>query len=456
MQPKISTGNTLPLCLFLFFVGLFVTNTPAFAQVDPELQAKQLFEEQKYQEALPVFDDLARLYPTDPELNYYYGACLVETGQFTEQAKHALLNANGTQNSNWYLAQYYHSQRDWDNAMTKYLEFQNAASAKDFKSVNFSQLFELCQQHINPFATATTETATEPDTVQQASVLATPEIILSVPDSTETLKIEVTEPSSEIEEQKENVADSLISFPVNAQVTYLKLSQFKSDEGKESFLQARKLEKELNEKLSQSKTLRDKYELSDELAKAQLVDSILKLEQQTYQLNQQVADADQKANQLESSYWDKAGLQEIAHLQEQNQQIKDSIAKAEKPLQEVEVQPTELLIIDATDSLAMDTLTVAPEPVDEILYKIQIGAYRNTPPPYIQSLYKKLSVLRRIDQYKDENGVTVYTVGELKKYEDARQMLKQIKLEGVNNASIVAYKNKVRIPVEEAKKITEE
>lgn len=455
MQLKISRSNSLSLCVLLLTIGLSALNTGAFAQTDPEFKAKQLFEEQNYPEALPVFTDLVRLYPNDPELNYYYGACLVETGQFTEQAKTALLLSNGSPKSNWYLAQYYHAQRDWENAMTSYMAFQNNASEKDFKSVNFSQLFELCQQHINPFASSSIIKEAEADTIQQPLVAATSTVILSVPDSVENAPIKVSEPTIKQELVAELVTDSSISFPVNAQVSYLKLSQFKTNDGKESFLKARQLEKDLNQKLSRSKQLRDKYELADELEKSQLADSILKLEQQTYQLNQQLAEADQMANQLESNYWNQAGLQEITDLQTQNQQITDSIAAAEKQAQENEAEQAALLIIDATDSLAMDTLAVAPEPATEVLYKIQIGAYRNTPPPYMQSLYKKLSVLRRIDQYKDEKGVTVYTVGELKKYDDAQQMLKQIKLEGVNNATIAAYKNNVRIPIEEAKKITE-
>jgi hypothetical protein len=65
-------------------------------------------------------------------------------------------------------------------------------------------------------------------------------------------------------------------------------------------------------------------------------------------------------------------------------------------------------------------------------------------------------VIRRIDEYTDAKGVTVYTVGELKSYEDALQMQSQVRMEGVKDAVVAAYLNGKRIPVNEARKISEQ
>ena len=442
MQSKIKKPLFSRLFFYLLLCISFLYNGIANAQSDPETKAKQLFEDGKYDEALPVFEDLIRLYPSDPNLNYYYGASLIETGHFGASALKALQLAGDQEKSAWYLAQYYHANDQWSKAMKAYQEFQDNASSKELNSVSLDEMMGLCAQQINPYKMAneespadTTEIDVEPAAVPVADSVA------------------VVSDEPEVVREEQAYADRIISFPVNAQITYLKISQFKSDEARQDFLDARALEQELNEKLKTSKELRERYEASDDLVKMQLADSILQLEQDSYKLNQEIAQKDQSANLLEASYWNSAGINEIAQFRTANQQLQDSIETAKKEAQTEAMQQAEIIVVEANDSIAMDTLQTETEPVDEILYRIQIGAYRNTPPDWVQRLFKKLSVLRRIDQYTDEQGVTVYTVGELKSYEDAQQMLKQIKLEGVSTATIAAYRNNERIPVNEARKL---
>jgi hypothetical protein len=93
--------------------------------------------------------------------------------------------------------------------------------------------------------------------------------------------------------------------------------------------------------------------------------------------------------------------------------------------------------------------------IDKIIYKIQVGAYSRGVPKYIDRLFRKLSMIRKIDNYTDDHGVTVYTTGQLTNFEDALQMQAQVRQEGVKDAFIVAYKNEVRITLKEAKKLTE-
>jgi len=442
MQSKIKHFLLFNLIFHLFACTCFFYCETVQAQSDPEIKAKQLFENGQYMEALPVFEDLTRLYPSDPELNYYYGASLIESGQYSPAAQQALTIAGNQKKAYWYLARYFHSNNQWEKAMEAYQKFKDNASAKDLSSVPLDEMIKLCSQQVNPYRQADEESSgeTAEDSIQ------TIEMTTEVPE-------EVASKEAQPPKVGTDYQDSIISFPVNAQITYLKTDQFTSAKAKDDFLEARQMEQALNRKLEQSKELRDRYEIADDLTKMQLADSILQLERESYKLNQEIARKDQSANLEEAAYWNSAGINEISQFKAIIQHLRDSINAAKQQALLDAMQKEEMIVIEANDSLAMDTLQAETEPVNEIRYKIQIGAYRNTPPDWVQRLFKKLSVLRQIDQYTDDHGVTVYTVGELKSYEDAQQMLKQIKLEGVTNATIAAYKNNERISVDEARKL---
>ncbi|HSM48661.1 MAG TPA: hypothetical protein VK872_12650, partial [Draconibacterium sp.] len=91
-----------------------------------------------------------------------------------------------------------------------------------------------------------------------------------------------------------------------------------------------------------------------------------------------------------------------------------------------------------------------------ITYKIQIGAYSRGIPNNMKSVFSKISVIRKVENYTDEKGVVVYTTGNLTNYEDALVMQKQVQQEGIKDAIIAAYLNGKRIPLEQAKEIEKE
>ncbi len=90
---------------------------------------------------------------------------------------------------------------------------------------------------------------------------------------------------------------------------------------------------------------------------------------------------------------------------------------------------------------------------DQLVYKIQIGAYSRGVPAYRQRLFDKLAMIRTIESYTDEDGVVVYTTGNLSSLEDARKMQSQVQQEGMKDAKIVPYYKGKRITLEQAKKI---
>jgi len=86
-----------------------------------------------------------------------------------------------------------------------------------------------------------------------------------------------------------------------------------------------------------------------------------------------------------------------------------------------------------------------------IIYKIQIGAYSRGIPNNQKQAFNKISVIRKVENYTDANGIVVYTTGNLTNYEDAVQMQNQIRQEGIKDPIIAAYLNGKRITLEQAK-----
>lgn len=79
---------------------------PASAQ--SQEQAKRLFTAGKYAEAKPAFQKLVKRYPKNGSYNYWYGACLYETGEADKCLPYLKLAAErDVREANRYLAMYY-------------------------------------------------------------------------------------------------------------------------------------------------------------------------------------------------------------------------------------------------------------------------------------------------------------------------------------------------------------
>ncbi|MGQ7871250.1 tetratricopeptide repeat protein [Sunxiuqinia sp. sy24] len=431
--------TTAFLLLFVLNPGLF--EKTAHAQNDPEQQAKDMVENGQYTEAIPYFEDLVHLYPEDKTLNYYLGMCLVETEQPTEQAKTALQKSLGNDTpvkSLYYLAQCFHANNNFLEAINYYKQFDDEARKKEKRDTRLEELRNLCEQQINPFSAPVTAVENE----QTEEMPATPleEAIAIQPEEVEI---------------PEGLEDSLIQFQVNSTIKYLKIDQFKNASSLNAFVRAWQAEQELQGITEKTSQLRAKYNSAFADEKQEIANTILLLEKEAYTKNQEINQNYTEARLGEKDYWQKASPETIHSFSEKTQAMEDSIrqAKEAKRLQKLEAQKPIVL----PDNLVKNLIPEEPAVVNTgIVYKIQIGAYSRTPPDWVQRLFKKLSIIRRIDQYTDENGVTVYTVGELKSYQDALQMQSQVRTEGVSDAFIAAYKDGERIPLEEARQIAGE
>ena len=245
-----------------------------------------------------------------------------------------------------------------------------------------------------------------------------------------------------------------VEFKINSQITYYSPEQFKTEEGKYSYEKAREKQLELDDTLNKLETLRKQFQSARSSEERNRIgEEIIPLETGIFGIKQEATQFFIQAERAENNYWQNASEKEIEDfLAELNSYI--SINNENNNTQ----------IVSSNDNISyIDPALLfqgRPEIIrdernkpDELIYKIQIGAYSRALPANVDRLFQRLSVLRRIESYTDEKGVVVYTTGNLTNYEDAEKLRLQVRQEGVENAIIVPYYNGKRITLEEAEKI---
>jgi hypothetical protein len=253
------------------------------------------------------------------------------------------------------------------------------------------------------------------------------------------------------------MANETFVFQINSEISYLKLSHFVLNSSKQIFFQAWSREKELAQISMETDSLRKIYGHSPSEEKEKIASVILKNEEKSVALNQEIPVLFQKARDEEDRYWKSASSEDLLQFRKKIDLYRDSLASINLKKQE---QAT------AQMEAAIDTLVVFEEQMksqeqkqeasSEIIYKIQIAAYKGKIPEPANKLIKKLSVIRKVENYIDEKGVKVFTTGHLRIYNEAVTLQNQVKLEGAKNAIIAAYQNGKRITVNEARKLNNE
>ena len=127
--------------------------------------------------------------------------------------------------------------------------------------------------------------------------------------------------------------------------------------------------------------------------------------------------------------------------------------------------PERITIVDITDKSQPIENNESTKQVNEIakqnntmiidsgiVFKVQIGAFNDEVPIEIANKFLKIAK-RGIKNYKDNSGLTIYTVGNLKTYDEANVLKNEVVAESLTDAFIVAYRNGEKIPVEEARNI---
>lgn len=277
---------------------------------------------------------------------------------------------------------------------------------------------------------------------------------------TVTTEINGVEKKQVTQEVKFSIPDQLaktpINFRINSYINYLNFNDFVMNESKQLFLQAWLKEIELKRLSNQTDSLRSVYANASSWQKEEISLLILEAEKRSIALNEEIPAMYQKAREEEDQYWQSASLTEMTKFQEKMNTYKDSIRQLNGTQSEptVAIQPaiSDTLILYKTAPKADEKKAAA----EGIIYKIQIGAYKGKIPDSKNKLIKKLSVIRKVENYVDDKGVNIYTTGKLRLYQEAITMQEQIKQEGIKDAVITAYQNGKRITVDEARKLNNE
>ncbi|MDA3929042.1 MAG: hypothetical protein PF541_08785 [Prolixibacteraceae bacterium] len=461
-----------------------------------EEQAKKLFADENYSEALPLYQELNLMYPNDATFQYGLGVCLTETMQYGQRAKKLLLQASLSKMSPkvyFYIGKNYHALNNFDVAKKYYTRFAENAKKKFQKDVNYKSIVKACYGGVNPFviSNANEEVSvyvvesdtipiidspviisnTELDSVSPlinstTEKIELPEINQMVDTIVKADTIITTEPILKIEQNNEasistkqisnELTDTIFSFILSSSIEYLKVDQFKTTDGRTEFIKGWIEKKELNDLLLEIERLRTVYSNSKkEDEKASISQNVLNLELSLPIKKEKSDQAFYNARKAELIFWNNSTEQDLKKLKFQNDSI--TAVKVEGIKERIVTKDSIALTtkIDTLDVFELDTIqNVNIEAPVSIVYKIQIGAYSKGLPEYVDILYKKLSVLRKINKYTDERGIVVYTVGEVSNFDDAIKLQKQIRQEGVKDAFVVAYNNGKRITLSEAREIT--
>jgi len=484
---------------FHFLFSPFLSKAKTF-QDNPLIKAIQLFDKEKFSEAEPLFKKILDQRPDDFMVNYFYGACRTENGHYSEQDLSYLIKASKEVtplNIDYYFAVQYHAKNQWEKAMVYYKLYKDIASVNEEEKVNLVQKMEQCASRINPFVetespqtnvksedqvVTTTETPlqqTDPSLNQDENLPVSQSVEIDTVKALLNEKIEslteirefalnsdttiqdVIEPDTLASQQPavnqviEKIQlipkDELIEFYISNEITYFKLSNFRTSDGKMYFNEGTARQTELDLVINATEVFRSKYSTSKSWAeKDSIGQQILELESKTYELKKMITQLFSQAKNAESGFWQNASpvekenfLKELNALAEEGIK-KDINTKAIADSQELIVPP---VLIDNEKVEKPSTKTKT----SDITYKIQIGAYSRGIPNNLKSVFNKISMIRKVENYTDDKGVVVYVTGNLTSYDDAVLMQNQIRQEGIKDPIIAAYLNGKRITLEQAK-----
>lgn len=254
----------------------------------------------------------------------------------------------------------------------------------------------------------------------------------------------------------DSLANRIIDFQVNSDISYLSVKHFAKSESKEMFEQAWLKENELSRISAQTDSLRKVYANSSTLQKEGIAVLILKNEELSMSLNQEIQTLYQTARDLENQYWQSCSADEKLRIQAKIKSFSDSLTF--RKMQEETEKMAKILIdtIFISNESSQGKEVKSETTATEIIYKIQIGAFKGKIPESSNAMIKKLSGLRKIENYTDEKGIKIYTTGNLKTFQEAVTLQNQVKQEGVKNPTIIAFQKGKKITIEEAKKINNE
>lgn len=454
------------LLTILFFV-LFASTQVFGSRQDNELvKAIQLFDEKKYLESEQILKKLLEANPDHLMVNYFYGACRTENGHYGNNEIIYLLNGSSGEaplETDYYLAIQYHAKNRWDEALKHYTRYKGNINEEEQKKVHLSEKIQQCYDKVNPYITEddTINPDILPVAVARKNELEAFHPVLkvdsvSVSDSFENDGIDSANVAMAVSPEAPVFAEpefEPINFIINGEITYIDSTNFQTKKGLESYIEGTKKEVEFEQQTKALDALRKQYGACTSYEEKQKIGTqILSGETNNFKLQNEYQNLLQKAKQAEINYWSNATSDEKdAFLAKIEEEIKAH--QKTQTIEEVALDSALIIRPGAFLSAPTQKKAIENENNDELIYKIQIGAYSRGVPSYRKKQYEKLSYIRKIENYTDEKGVVVYTTGNLNNYDDALKMQNQVRQEGIEHAFIVPYSNGKRITLKKAKEI---
>ncbi len=143
---------------FLFIIFLSLSFSFVHAQINEEQEdlmdtAEELFYDNDFVKAMPLYSQLLSLYPTEAKYSFYYGACLVENNKEIDKAIKYLSYASKKLSDEplvyYYLGKAYHLSYQFDKAISQYQIFQTKSSSKQQKEKQTKREINICNNGLD-------------------------------------------------------------------------------------------------------------------------------------------------------------------------------------------------------------------------------------------------------------------------------------------------------------------
>ena len=112
-------------------------------------QAEDLFKEELYVEAFPLFSQLLSVYPENINYNFKFSVCVLfadeNKGSAITLLEKVTANLNADQKAYYYLGYAYHLNYQFKKAITAYNQFKNSASKKDLAALPVERRVQMCE-----------------------------------------------------------------------------------------------------------------------------------------------------------------------------------------------------------------------------------------------------------------------------------------------------------------------
>ncbi len=140
------------ILLFFFTLGLLASaagQNVFSSEEELKKRANQLFEDEQYEEAQPLFSQLLSLYPKDPNYNYKFGVCLLYSSSDKEKAISYLESASKDPKADvevfYFLGRAYHLNYRFNEAIAAFNSFRSRASSRQKEKLDVNRQIEMCE-----------------------------------------------------------------------------------------------------------------------------------------------------------------------------------------------------------------------------------------------------------------------------------------------------------------------